>query len=234
MLAWVLLVLGHVTGTAQHMDHDAVFHAEAPPSVALCLFLVGWLLMVMAMMAPPMFPALRRLETAAGGPPSGLLTAFLAGFVFVWAIAGSAALGFDMIVHEAVHAVPALEERPRAVAAALLAAAGLAQLAPSTRRQLARCGRSIATGSGRLSSAFIIGREYGARCLRADGPLMLVMFAAGGALSWMVILTIVMMAERSPRDGDRVAVGAGVALLVGALLVVLNPAWVPAPLGGER
>ncbi|MGH9279892.1 MAG: DUF2182 domain-containing protein, partial [Acidimicrobiales bacterium] len=71
------------------------------------------------------------------------------------------------------------------------------------------------------------GWDRGVRCLCGDGPLMLVMFGLGGGVVPMGVLTVVMVAERSPRLGRHVATAAGVGLLVGAALVALNPAWFP-------
>ena len=232
LVAWALLVAAELTGATRHMDHDAVLEGGVPPLVAVGLFLASWLVMIVATMVPATLPALRRSPIGAGHA-GGLLSTFLAGFIFVWLVAGSTALGLDLVLHTAAQRVPSLEARPWVVTAGLLAATGAIQLAPSTRRHLARCSRVSALNRGAAGSAFVAGSEHGARCLRADGPLMLVMFAAGGKLGWMVVLTAVMTAERSPRAGRHVAIAAGLALLVGAA-VVLTPAWLSGRIGTLR
>ncbi len=110
------------------------------------------------------------------------------------------------------------------ITVALFGIAGALQLAPSTRRRLAAT-RRLGTVADRPSSAFRAGRDHGTRCLLSDGPLMLVMFAVGGGLAWMALLTGVMTAERSSRAGPRLAAVTGVALMGGAALVALNPSW---------
>jgi predicted metal-binding membrane protein len=210
--AWALVVVAHVTGAVRYVHHDAV--PSARPWIGLCVFIVGWLVMVVAMMLPPLaLPPSRR----------PLPRAFLGGFLVVWVSAGLAVLGLDMVVHRAVHGVSALEARPWLVAAALLGASGVVQLAPSTRRQLARCVLPDGVEPLGQVSAFVAGREHGMRCVRADGPLMLVMFAAGGSVLWMALLTAVMVGERSPRGGHNVTRAAGIALLVAAVVVAVQP-----------
>jgi predicted metal-binding membrane protein len=209
--AWALLVVAQATGVARHLHHDAVF-SSARLWIGLCMFVVGWVVMVVAMMLPA-------LALPGGAPPRE----FIGGFLVVWVIAGLGLLGLDMVVHRAVHGVPA-EARPWLVAAALLGASGVVQLAPSTRRHLARCVPPGAVDHLGHESAFIAGREHGARCVRADGPLMLVMFAAGGSVLWMALLTGVMLGERSSRGGRYLVAAAGIALLLAAVVVAVHPA----------
>lgn len=181
--------------------------------------------MVVAMMLPTTLAAPGGPPGAAGAAFGPRFVDFLGGFLLVWVLAGAAALGMDAVVHRAVHEVAALEARPWLVASALLAVAGAAQLAPSTRRHLAD-GRLPVVPATR-TSALVAGRGHGIRCLRADGPLVLVMFAAGGRLVWMLALTVVMVGERSSRAGRYVSVAVGVALLAGALLTAWNSPGLP-------
>ena len=226
--AWTVLLVGHASGVAHHVDHDAILRGGEPSFSGVALFLAGWAVMVVAMMFPTALAALgrpTRAVRAAVGPPFG---DFLAGFLLVWVVAGAAALGMDAAVHRAVHEVPVLEARPWLVASALLAVAGVAQLTPSTRRHLANARLPVLPGA--TTSALVAGREHGIRCVRADGPLVLVMFAAGSHFAWMLALTVVMAGERSTRAGRHVSVTAGVALLAGTLLTAWNPLWLPGPL----
>ncbi len=218
--AWALLLIAHITGSGDYLHHDAVLDAGGPNAKGLGLFLVGWLALVVAMMIPATWPALARRSTADredDPSPAG----FLGGFLLVWSVAGAAALAFDSSVHQAVHGVPALEARPWLVMVALLGFAGLVQLLPSTARHLRRGGLPLVLDRGGTAAWFHAGRAQGMRCLRADGPLMLVVFATGGALVWTVVGTVVMVAERLPRWHRAVATVAGVALLAAAVLTLL-------------
>lgn len=224
--AWALTAAGEVTGASRHLAHDAAVESALPPGVGLSLFLVGWVVMVSAMMLPATWPALRRLR----GVPArgGVLGHFVGGFVVSWAVVGVAALGMDMVVHRFVAGVPSVASRPWLVLAAVLAVAGVLQLAPTTRRYLAAASATVEDPT--RAEGWAAGWAHGARCIRADGPLMLVMFAVGTSLPAMVVLTAAMAGERSPHLGRGLAVACGVALLTGAALVAVGHAWLPAPL----
>ena len=219
--AWALLVGVQFTGAADPMDHDALLGPRGALAVTgLLQFLAGWSAMVVAMMIPAtwLVPG-RRSSAALESRPSP--AGFLVGLLLVWAPVGVTALVFDSSVHRAVHGIPALESRPWLVTAAALALAGMVQLLPSTARHLARAARGQNADATTPSSGFVAGRTHGVRCLRADGPLMLVMFASGGALAWMAGLTVVMVAERHARWGRAVAIAAGSGLVAAAILTAL-------------
>jgi predicted metal-binding membrane protein len=225
VIAWSLAIGAELTGVARHLGHDAVLESGLPPAAALGLFVAGWLVMVAAMMLPTI-PATGMADGPDSAPRDGP-GAFLGGFALVWAVVGLAALSFDMVLHRVVHALPALDARPWLVAAGVLGLAGAVQLMPATRRSLAAVGRLGPHGPTGTRTAFDAGRRHGTLCLRGDGPLMLVMFAAGGGLATMALLTTVMIGERSTRYGAHVAVAAGVALVVGAAVMPLDVSWLP-------
>lgn len=229
--AWALLVGAELMGVSAHLHHDAVAEAGGDRSGATGLFLAGWVAMVVATMLPATASIVYRAPASSGSPalPVG---AFIGGFVLPWTGAGVVLLSLDLALHRVVDAVPALEARPWLVAAGLLGAAGLAQLAPSTRRRLTTTWRTRALAQ-EPQQAFIDGARHGVRCLRADGPLMLVMFGAGAGLAWMAALTGVMAIERSSRVGRHAVVLAGSVLVGLAALTALHPAWLPATLAGS-
>jgi predicted metal-binding membrane protein len=224
------MVGAEVTGLSRHLHHDAVSGGGGAPWARASLFLVGWLIMVAAMMLPASLSAFRRVRSSTGDASPAVLWGFLGGFTLVWGVAGYALLGFDLVLHRIVDTVPALSARPWLVASALLGAAGAVQLAPSAQRRLAAArGRETIADTPR--AAITTGRKHAASCLRADGALLLVMFAAGGRLGWMVVLTALMAAERSTPIGRHVVGATGLIFVFGAALLVLSPTWVPAPFG---
>jgi predicted metal-binding membrane protein len=225
LIAWSLAIGAELTGVARHLGHDAVLESGLPPAAGLGLFVVGWLVMVAAMMLPTI-PATGVPEGPGSAHHDGL-GAFLGGFALVWAVVGMAALSLDMVLHRVVHAFPALDARPGLVAAGALGLAGAVQLMPATRRSLAArvpLGPHGVTGA---RTAFDAGQRHGRLCVRSDGPLMLVMFAAGGGLAWMAVLTTLMIGERSSRYGPHLAVATGVTFLAGAAVLALDLSWLP-------
>ena len=231
--AWVLLAVGEVSGLNRHVGHDAVVEGTFPPGVGVVVFLAGWLVMVGAMTLPSARPAVARPPGNPAAAGRGLQGRFLSGFALVWAGAGVAVLALDTLVHEAVEGIPALGARPSLVGAALLALAGALQLAPPTRRAVAAATAPRAAGPGEAGGAFRAGTGAGARCLRADGPLMLVMFGVGANLAAMALLAGLMAVQRSPRRGRQVVTTVGVLLMACAALVTYDPRWLPSPFGAR-
>jgi predicted metal-binding membrane protein len=229
-MAWAVLVGGEVTGGSRYLHHDALLAGGAPRWSALAVFLVGWVAMVAAMMLPTTLPALQPVVGGAGGAAPGAVRAFCGAFVGAWVPVGLLALGLDAVCHRVVEGVPALAARPESVAVVVLAAAGVLQLTPSTRRRQTATAGHVGVGAASWTGG-TSGWEHGLRCIVADGPLMLVGFAAGGQLGWMAVLTGVMVAERSSRVGRLVAALAGVLLVVAAVFVAFGPAWAQRPFG---
>jgi predicted metal-binding membrane protein len=62
-MAWAVMVVAEVTGASRYLHHDAVLGGASPPWAGLCLFLLGWLVMVAAMMLPGTLPALSRVQS---------------------------------------------------------------------------------------------------------------------------------------------------------------------------
>ena len=207
---WIVLIALSSTGIG-HPGHDDVAGGGAGP-VGVAGFLAGWLTMVGAMMLPVMAPASRRPAPHAGGRAPVLVAAFAA----VWAVFGLLALAADAGVHRLVDGWTWLGARPGLVVAGVLLVAGVFRLGTLVA---ARGHRSPAAAAG--VGAWGTGLRLGTRSLVSDGPLMLVMFAAGpGDLRLMVMLTAVMVAERHGRWGGRAAALTGCALVAAGVVLV--------------
>jgi len=217
--SWATLVAVEAGGT-RLLDHDAIFEGGRGDWAGVGLFLLGWLVMVSAMMLPASLPAIGDVAARQAG-----VGAFLAGFGAVWAVFGWAALSLDSVVHRTVDAHPWLGARPHLVAAALLTAVGVAQFAPVKRRCLAAC-RHWTAGPrvlGRRRRSFTDGARYGQLCLGCDGGLMLLMFAAGGSgVAGMAVLTVVMAVERKAWLKGSADRWVGAAVLIAAALAVAS------------
>ncbi len=233
VVAWGALIVAERSGLARHAHHDAVLDGSGSGWMGIGLFAAGWVVMVVAMMVPFVIPVAVRVPRGADPLAGPALAVFVVGFLLAWSVAGTLLLALDAAVHEAVHGVPGLEARPWLVATAVLGLAAALQLAPATERQLARCTLPLPGGTGGVRAAWIAGRDHGIRCVRADGPLMLVMFAAGAGLAWMALVTAAMAGQRWSRGRRHVARATGVALLVAAALTAWTPGglWGPLTLG---
>ena len=228
--AWLIVVGAAVTGTNDLLHHHSLIEGGPPLVVALPLFLVGWLVMVTAMMLPVSLPAVvgRSGEEAAliGGPRAR--AGFLGGYALIWAGFGVATFAGDVVVHRVVDTTPWLAAHAWIIDAGLLVLAGAYQFAPAKRRSLALCRHP---GDDGLSMSMApadrwLGRgvRHGLACVASSWALMLVMFASGfAALIPMIALTVVMLWETWGRDASRAATVAGAMLLIAALTVLPSP-----------
>lgn len=221
--AWIIAILAQATGGAALLHHHALIEDGPPPWMAVGLFLVGWQVMIAAMMVPASLPALRAVAGQTRPRARSSLFTFLAIFAAVWTAFGLLGFGGDVVIHEVVHRTAWLEERPWLIEAGVILLAGGYQLSPMKRARLAACRHPLGlpyeagpsdTGAIRLSL------QHGLDCLASSWALMLLMFATGFAnLGWMFILTALMVYETMGRHGHRVAMVGGLVLILFAMVV---------------
>ncbi len=229
--AWAGILALDATGNAARLHHHALIESATPAVQAIVLFLVGWELMLAAMMLPASLPAVRSADTvlARVRRPVVGAAATIIGFVAVWTAFGLAAFAGDAVLHRIVDATPALAANPWLIEAGLLGLAGAWQFAPLKRRSLDACRHPVAepeTAVGDLRGPIAFGIDQGIACLGSSWALMLLMFGEGVAsLPWMIGLTVVMVGEAIDRRGPRLGRLVGIALIVAAL-ATLNGAAV--------
>jgi predicted metal-binding membrane protein len=203
-LAWWTLWIGESAGLAHHAMHAG----HATPAI----FISGWTIMTIAMMLPtsaPLILMFYRMKDGRAGP----VTLLVIGYLSVW-------LAFGVIVYFLQLALAGFVEGAIASAGILLIA-GLYQFSPWKYACLDKCrspmGFLMAHWKG---NAFRLGAEHGAFCVGCCWSLMLVMFAVGTeSLAWMLLLGVVMAAEKNLPWGRRLAAPIGVVLIVGAVLM---------------
>ncbi len=232
--AWSVLLVAEATGTAAALHHHALIEGGLPIAMAVPLFLVGWVVMVAAMMLPASMPTIRVFEAASArlARPRRAGLTFLVSFAVVWAVFGLLAFMGDIGLHHIVDATPWLAARPQLIEAGVIALAGGYQLLPVRQRSLAACrhpDERPVTASLAEGGSARFGLAHGLACLGSSWALMLLMFAEGFAnLAWMVALTAVMVYETTGRHGQRLGSVVGVVLILAAL-VVLSGASIALP-----
>jgi predicted metal-binding membrane protein len=237
-----------VTGTAWAlMLHHAV-HMTAPMDTAvrgamdvnmwcdwslggLGIFIAVWTVMMGAMMLPSAAPMILTFAAAQArcarndvAVPTGM---FVVGYTLVWAYAGFLVYVLVHIAKDLVGHVDWLKSGAWAplVLGGMLTLTGLYQFTPLKRRCLRRC---------RSPSAFLrlhrrdgdragleMGILHGLYCLGCCWVLSGVMVAAGGMMSvaWMLVMTLVVFAEKVLPHGVRISVAVAVGLIALGLLV---------------
>jgi predicted metal-binding membrane protein len=207
--AWGPL-LHHGPGAGDH-------HVHVAPGVASAAWLVGWGLMVAAMMLPGAVPLVRDVGAAAARRGGASERAFaIAGFLGVWGAFGCAVLAAGTL--------------SRGLAPALfLAAAGAYQLTPAKRRALARCRSHArllpppgAAGRDPSGDALRAGVSHGLASVACCGAFMaaIALVGVGGALP-MLAAGLAMTVEVAAPRGPRITAPIGVALLAAALVTLL-------------
>jgi predicted metal-binding membrane protein len=193
------------------------------------LFMVTWLLMMVAMMFPavaPMVLAHARVvrSRGEGARPTG---GFVMGYLVVWTGAGLLPLAAIQGLGS-LPAGPAAAWLPR-VGGAVLVAAGVYQLTPLKQACLRACrsplGFILSHDFGGGSPAAVrAGVSHGLFCLGCCWALMAVLAVVGLMnLAWMAILAAVFFVEKTWRRGVALSQIVGVACLLGGIVVVLEP-----------
>jgi predicted metal-binding membrane protein len=241
-LAWLTLWLWAGSPYARYLEHGD--WTASGPAAALCRALPGggvlvpvalstaaWLLMTTAMMLPttvPLFATFSRV-TASRADHGRLLLLLGLGYMAVWS-------GFGILAH-ALHAVllslldrlPALAWNAWLIGAGIFALAGAFQFSRLKYQCLEKCRSPLSfvvqhwRGQGARRHAFLLGAHHGLFCVGCCWALMLLMFAVGaGSLGWMLLLAAAMAMEKNLPWGRRLSAPLGAALLLGAVIVVLE------------
>ncbi|HZD74886.1 MAG TPA: DUF2182 domain-containing protein [Actinomycetota bacterium] len=244
-LAWAGLLVAELRGAP--ISHDALADGSLPLAPALGIFGLAWVAMVVAMMLPSAYPAVRAF--AAGLPEPGNRMAqvarFLAGYVAVWTLFGFALFLGDLGLHAVVDASPAPDAAHAALTSGVLIVAGAFQFTRRKLRCLSRCrqaaepreaaelaggavarggsGGAVARGGWGSGGALRVGVGHGLHCLGACWALMLAVFAlASPEVLWMAVFGAAMLYEKAGRHGLVAARAAGVALLAASVVVALS------------
>ena len=205
----------HVHGIGEHARHGA-----ASGWLRAGTFLAGWLLMTVAMMLPTTVPLVVRFRAmvARHPHPALLVSLLLAGYAAAW-------LAFGTLVLALLRAAEFGQARlgwlsGEAWAVLLLATAGAFQFSPLKYACLARCrtplGFLMSHWHGRRAHAEALGTGWwhGLYCVGCCWALMLLMFAMGTlSLTAMLLLALVMAAEKNAPWGQRLGRPLGVGLL---------------------
>ncbi|MGW2329181.1 DUF2182 domain-containing protein [Streptomyces sp. NPDC001700] len=250
---WWMYSAGHMpsvpgteSGTAPGMTppmagHHGMDHGNAAtPVMSLAealMFLAMWAGMVVAMMVPVAVPlvAAHRFVTRTKGRRGAVDTAvFITGYLVVWVVSGLVPL---LLVALKRWLLPIGEDSTWAVAGAgaVITVAGAFQFTGLKTRCLTVCRSPLSFvlthdfAAGRLGT-LKAGALNGLYCLGCCWALMLVQVAVGlHNVIWMGALTLLFLAERVLRAGQRVAMVTGAAMLALGVALILDP-LLPTPL----
>jgi predicted metal-binding membrane protein len=240
--AWVLLFALDASPYGRYLHHadwgavglGAAICASVPGGtwlVPLVAYALGWLLMTAAMMLPTILPLVRIFDRmVVGRTDSGTLRGLLmAGYLLGWSAFGAAAYLFDRALHASLDGWVWLALHPWLPGAVTLTVAGGFQFSGLKYHCLEKCRTPLGFITSRWHGprprrdALVIGVTHGAYCVGCCWALMLVMFFVGmGNLGWMLVLGLVMAAEKNHTWGRRLAAPVGASLLALACAVAVS------------
>ena len=234
---WLATVVLVVAGGDELGHHDQVLEQSTwswPARTAA--FLAVWTVMVGAMMLPTVVPLARlfALVSSRAPHPRRARLGLYGGYLAVWAAFAPVALVGDAAVHAVVHRLAWLESRPELLLGSALVLAGGYQFSSLKAACLTSCRSPVSflrQHYGRGTRAGVrLGVRHGLSCLGCCWALMLVGFATGaGSLAWMLVLTAVMVVEKTVRWGARLVAPVGFALLAAGTVVAVAALLQPSP-----
>lgn len=204
--AWLVLVALEVAGFGGVIRHDRLLQGGQPLWLATLLFVAGWQVMVLAMMAPSSLHAFASVD-------SRRVLRFTAGYLAVWTGFGVAIFLGDSLVHLLVNSWMWLGQHPWVIAGTTLVGCGTYQLSGLKSRSLEMC----------RAAPSKMGAVHGLQCLGSSGGLMLLAFAlAASNLLAMAAIAVLMLFEASSL-GRTVVKPMGYALIALGVLVLYGP-----------
>ena len=225
VVAWLLLWWMGTSPSGRYFRHDDLDDSRT----VLPLVLVGWVVMIAAMMLPTTAPLLAVFRKVVSARPERdrLVALVIAGYTAVWTLVGAVAIVADDVLHRLV---PEPEDGATSwVMVTVLAGAGVYQFTPLKRRCLTSCRSPFVFvsqhwhGGNANWEAFRLGVAHGWFCVGCCWTLMMVMFALGmGSFGWMLALAAVMAVEKNVARAAWLGTVLGVVLLGSAVWVAVR------------
>ena len=197
--------------------------------VSAAMFLLVWLVMMVAMMLPSALPMLLNVRSVVGGKFGVVASFAAAGYFFIWTFIGTIIYVYGLAYAHEVMRLDWLSRLTPTLSGTMLIVAGMMQFSPWKMSALRRC---RAAGCDSLLNAGVIGGwRYGLRQGMACGICcaapMLVLLVLGVMNSVVMILIAVVIAtekllphpERTARVFGVVAVLAGMGIVIRTLLL---------------
>lgn len=222
LLAWTILWLGGQSPYGRYVTHAAFRDVDINSGFVALAVIVGWLLMIIAMMLPTSLPLVAMFDrmTAEQENHASLVALLVAGYLGIWMLFGVVGYSGDRFLHSVLGQYTWLHTNAWIIGAGILVIAGLYQFTPLKSYCLKKCRSPLGflmahwQGGGDGTHALKLGVRHGLFCIGCCWSLMLLMFVVGmGNLGWMFILGAFMAAEKNLPWGQRFSAPLGVMLV---------------------
>jgi predicted metal-binding membrane protein len=211
--------------------------------LAAPLFLVVWVVMMIAMMFPtaaPMVLIFHQVQASKRQRGEAFVATwvFVGAYLFVWTLAGFLAYGGAILSELAAQSAGLSVGTAARIGGALLIFAGLYQLTPLKSACLSKCRTPInfilTSWRDGLLGALRMGVEHGLYCLGCCWLLFVILFPLGimnvGA---MAVVTALIFAEKAFPWGLRISRLAAGALVLYGIFVLFVPSALPTFMAGQ-
>ncbi len=190
-------------------------------------FLLAWMAMMIAMMLPAMTPVVKLYALASDRGRVAPLSFFVGGYLAVWLLLGVPAYfawrELNLPMADGADWVARL-------AGGSFVAAGIWQFTPLKMMCLKNCRSPMSfflRYGGRIErplGASRMGATHGLFCVGCCWAMFVVLVAVGTMnIGWMLILTALIVTEKTFRHGERVATFAAVAFIVLGTVLLASP-----------
>jgi predicted metal-binding membrane protein len=222
-LSWWVLVVSH-TGAGHHR----FMHPHSGPGLPATFAM--WMVMMLAMMLPPVMPWILLFATASRRRegqrrPYGDTALFTSGYFVIWAVFSLGAAVLQLALQRWALIDPLQLKTGPVAGGVVLVVAGAFQWTPLKSACLKHCrsplGFFLSRWDDGPAGALRMGLTHGIYCLTCCWGLMIVSFALGTMnLLWMALLTLMLCVEKIAPAGGFFSRLFGVALVVWGLWLI--------------
>ena len=189
------------------------------------LFLITWLVMMVAMMFPSVAPMTLAFASVTRSRGEGYLptAAFVLGYILVWAVSGLVPLAVLQALDHIWMTPPSWLPR---LGGAVIVIAGIYQFTPLKDTCLGACRSPLGfilthDFGGGPPAAVRAGTSHGRYCLGCCWALMAVLAVLGLMnIAWMALFAAIFFIEKNVRFGEVVPRLVGAACIIGGLVIV--------------
>ncbi|MGI0117872.1 DUF2182 domain-containing protein [Zooshikella sp. RANM57] len=233
VVAWLVLFWWEQSPYSHYILHGPAAHGmhHQVVSSAVVLYLLGWMLMCIAMMLPTTLPLIQIVYRISSDYDDRwlLISLLISGYLFIWLIFGIVAHIGQWLITQNVFGYEFMSNKTWLLSSGLLIMAGVFQFSSLKYKCLDKCRTPLGfvmgywQGRHHYRQAWLLGLHHGIYCVGCCWALMLLMFAVGtGSVFWMLILGAIMAVEKNVSWGNKIAKPVGVIFLIWGCGLVVN------------
>jgi predicted metal-binding membrane protein len=230
--AWIVLIRQATMASDAAMGQNALTMGLNAP-----LFLLIWIVMMVAMMFPTAAPMILMFTTISAGKrqrgqPFVPTWIFVSAYLLVWTLVGGLAYLLALAAGRLAAMSPWLLSHAAQLGGGVLILAGAYQLSPLKHTCLAKCRTPLqfvlSSWRDGKSGAFRMGVIHGLYCLGCCWLLFVILFPLGVMnVAAMAVLTALIFAEKSLPAGRHISQVAAVILIGYGSVILFLPAALP-------